>query len=71
MIPFLPNNNGYVSVHYFLIEHRLALRAEKAAMLRKVYTFTVVLSTIAGIAKFSLKIYLVFRLLGDCCKVPL
>ena len=55
MIPFLPNNNGYVSVHYFLIEHRLALRAEKAAMLRKVYTSTVVLSTIAGIAKLRPK----------------
>ena len=23
MIPFSPNNNGHVSVHYFLIEHRL------------------------------------------------
>ena len=60
MIPFLPNNNGYVSVHYFLIEHRLALRAEKAAMLRKVYTFTVVLSTIAGIVNFGLKITVFF-----------
>ena len=60
MIPFLPNNNGYVSVHYFLIEHRLALRAEKAAMLRKVYTSTVVLSTIEGIVKFGLTITLFF-----------
>ena len=60
MIPFLPNNNGYVSVHYFLIEHRLALRAEKAAMLRKVYTFTVVLSTTEEIPNFDLKIILFF-----------
>ena len=61
MIPFLPNNNnGYVSVHYFLIDHRLALRAEKAAMLRKVYTFTVVLSTTAEIPNFDLKIILFF-----------